>query len=380
MDFRLPPQAGAVRAEVREFLDGFLTEEREERYYRTGVSHDPDYVAAILERGWMAPSWPEEWGGGGLTGFALTAMGEELGYADAPTYSSGVTMQVARLVRSLGSEELKQEVLPRALRGEIICSLGFTEPGCGSDVANAQTRAVRDGDEWVVNGQKMFTTNAHIADYVLCLVRTDPAVAKHEGLTVLLVPTDQPGFEAQAVYTLSGERTNITFYADVRVPDRYRIGDVDGGWHVMTHALQDEHTAGFGPKLLRLVHDTEAWARESGRIDEPDARARLARAAAEAEVALLMQHRNTWMVEQGEVPVVEGPMTKLLSSEALERAAQDLHDLVGPDALRGYFEPTAPVGGRIEHALRFSLGTTIYAGTSEVQRNIIAQRGLGLPR
>jgi alkylation response protein AidB-like acyl-CoA dehydrogenase len=245
---------------------------------------------------------------------------------------------------------------------------------------------VRDGDEWVINGQKMFTTNAHLADYVFLLTRTNPDASKHKGLTTFLVPMKQPGVEVQPVYTMSGERTNITFYNDVRVSDRWRIGEVDGGWRVMTVSLQDEHSAGFGARIGRLVEEAEAWAHETTgaggrpRITEPEVRERLARAATEHEVSLLLQRRSAWMAHEGIVPEAEGPMCKLFSSEAMERASQDICELMGPDALRSYFDPTAPRGGRIEHALRYSIGTTIYGGTSEVQRNIIAQRGLGLPR
>jgi len=194
------------------------------------------------------------------------------------------------------------------------------------------------------------------------------------------VPMKQPGVEAQAVYTLSGERTNITYYNDVRVPDSARIGDVDGGWRVMTVSLQDEHTTGYGGRVQRLLEEAEAWAEESGRIADPDVRARLAEVAAEVEVSLLLQRRGIWMTGAGIVPEAEGPMSKLFSSEAFARASQDLFELLGPDALRSYFDPTAPRHGRMEYAVRFALGTRIYAGTSEVQRNIISQRGLGLPR
>jgi len=386
MDFRLGERSDALRAEVRAFLDEFMTPERDERLYRTGVFWDEDFTAALRERGWLAPSWPEEWGGQARDPLEMVAIGEEYGRVEAPTYAIGTTMMVARLILAVGTEEQKREILPRALRGDIIIVLGFTEPESGSDVAAAQCKAVRDGDEWVVNGQKMFTTNAHLADYVFLLTRTNPDVAKHKGLTTFLVPMKQPGVEVQAVYTLSGERTNITFYNDVRVEDRWRIGDVDGGWRVMTASLQDEHSSGFGARIGRLVEEVESWARDATgadgrpRIEDPDARERLARAATEQEVSVLLQRRSAWMAATGRVPEAEGPMCKLFSSEAMERAAQDLTELVGPDALRSYFEPTAPRGGRIEHLLRYSLGTTIYAGTSEVQRNIIAQRGLGLPR
>jgi alkylation response protein AidB-like acyl-CoA dehydrogenase len=386
VDFRLGAKSDAFRAEVKTFLDENMTLELEEKLYRTGVSHDEEFTRKLAERGWLAPGWPEEWGGQGRDHFETMAWRDELQKAGAPTYGFGTTMMAAKIVNLIGTDYQKQEILPKALRGEIIIVLGFSEPEAGSDVAAAQTRAVRDGDEWIVNGQKMFTTNGHLADYAFLLARTNTEVAKHKGLTMFLVPMKQEGVEVQAVYTLSGERTNITYLTDVRVPDALRLGEVDGGWAVLTKSLQDEHSAGFAGRMDELVRNAEAWAREATdggarpRIDDRDVRVRLGRAATELEVSYLLQRRSVWMAEEGIVPEAEGPMSKLFGSEALERIAQDLTEMVGPDALRSYFDPTAPQGGRIEHSLRFSLGTTIYAGTSEVQRNIIAQRGLGLPR
>ena len=232
----------------------------------------------------------------------------------------------------------------------------------------------------------MFTTNAHIADYAYLLARTNADVAKHKGLTMFLVPLKSEGVEAQAVYTLSGERTNITYYNDVVVDDRYRVGEVDRGWNVLTTLQDGKHSAGYAVHLARLVELVEDWAKETigpdGRpkIEDPDVRHRVMRVVTELEVAILMQRRAAWMPEVGRIPEAEGPMAKLISTEYLVRSAQDLNEMIGPDALRSYFEPTAPKNGRMEHILRLSLGTTIYAGTSEVQRNIIAQRGLGLPR
>ena len=212
------------------------------------------------------------------------------------------------------------------------------------------------------------------------LARTNKEAAKHKGLTTFLVPMDQPGIEVQAVFTLSGERTNIVYFTDARVDDFWRIGDVDGGWKVMTASLQDEHGASFGAHSERLLASVESWAAATGRIGDPDVRVRMARAAAEIEVARLLYRRAAWMTQVGTTPEAEAPMSKLFSSEALVRQAEDFAELLGPDGLRSYFDPTAPEGGAIEHALRFSLGTTTYAGTSEIQRTIIAQRGLGLPR
>ena len=385
MDFRLADEVEAFRTELRAFLDEHITLELEERVYRTGVSHDDAFTEALRDRGWLAPGLADDttvpYGHG-----ESQVMKQEFLRTDAPSYANSTTAMVASLVMRLGTDEQRREIVPKAREGEIIIVLGFSEPESGSDVANAQTRAVRDGDEWVINGSKMFTTNAHIADYVFLLTRSNPDVPKHQGLTTFLVPMDQAGVEVQAVFTLSGERTNITFYNDVRVSDRWRIGEVDGGWRVMMASLQDEHSAGFGCRTERLLEDAEAWAAEAtdatgrAKILDPDVRERLARCATELEVSMLLERRTSWMFEQGQVPEAEGPMAKLFSTEALARSAEDLCEMVGPDALRSYFEPSAPQQGRIEHARRFSLGATIYAGTSEIQRNIIASRGLGLPR
>lgn len=386
MHFQLDEGTEAFRVEVRAHLGEVMTPEFEERIYRSGVVHDDDFARGLVDNGFFAPGWPVELGGGGRSAMEVQLLKEELMRADAPVYLSETTRMVASIIRQAGTPEMKARILPAALRGGITIALGFSEPECGSDVAAATTKAVRSGDEWIINGSKMFTTNGHIADYVFLLTRTNPDKPKHKGLTMFLVPLDAAGVEAQAVWTLSGERTNITFYSDVRAGDDCRVGEVDGGWSVLGISLQDEHASGWGPHLVRLLEHAEQWAQsctdesDSPPIADLDVRRRLARVAMEAEVATLLQRRCVWMIEQGQTPVAEGPMSKLFSTEALERATQDINELVGADSLRSYFEPTAPQNGRFEYLMRFSLGTTIYAGTSEVQRTIIAQRGLGLPR
>jgi 3-oxocholest-4-en-26-oyl-CoA dehydrogenase alpha subunit len=386
VDFDWDPETEALRSEVRRFLAEHLTPELEERLHQTGVSHDPEFAQRLAERGWIAPGWPQDGGREPLGPYAVKVLADEMARAEAPVYATSTTMMVARVIRAVGSEELKAEVLPRAVRGEVTIALGMSEPEAGSDVAAAQTRARRHDGHWLIDGQKMFTTNGHVTDYVFLLARTNPDVPRHRGLTTFLVPLDQPGVEVQAVYTLSGERTNITFYSDVHLADRWRIGEVDGGWGALMLSLQDEHSVGFSAHLDRLLEETERWATEPPApgepppISRPEVGDRLARWATELEVAQLLEARTTWMEANDQVPVAEGPMAKLFSTEALVRAAEDISELVGPDGLRSRSDPTALRGGRIEHALRFSLGTTIYAGTSEIQRNIIAQRRCELPR
>ncbi|CAM2846549.1 acyl-CoA dehydrogenase [Mycobacterium intermedium] len=385
MHFQLDPDAEAYRAQVRAHLRAVLSPEFEERVYRSGVAHDDEFAKGLVAKGYFAPDWPAEFGGQDRGAWDAQVVKEELMRFDAPMYLSETTRMVASIIRAVGSPTMKDRILKGAMKGDITIALGFTEPECGSDVAAATTKAVRDGDDWVINGSKMFTTNGHIADYVFLLARTNPHRPKHQGLTMFLVPLNTKGFEAQAVWTLSGERTNVTFYTDVRISDEWRIGEVDEGWRVIALSLQDEHASGWGPHLGRLLHHAEHWADSpaadgSRPIDTADVRRRLARIAMEYEVSMLLQRRCVWMVEQGQMPVAEGPMSKVFSTESLERASQDIVELVGPDGLRSYLEPSAPERGRFEHMLRFALGTTIYAGTSEVQRTIIAQRGLGLPR
>jgi alkylation response protein AidB-like acyl-CoA dehydrogenase len=386
VDFSLGERSDAFRAEARQFLDEVFTDEMRQEMHRTGVRHNWDYHRALVERGWLAPGWPVEFGGQGRDPMEVLAFAEEFQRAGAPTYAAGTTLMVANIIRHVGTEEQKRAILPRALSGEILIVLGFSEPESGSDVAAAQARAVRDGDEWVINGQKMFTTNAQEADYVFMLTRTNPDVAKHRGLTTFLVPLRQPGVEIQPVFTLSGERTNLTFYSDVRVEDSLRIGEVDGGWDVMTVSLTFERSGAHGGESIRLLDAMEQWAATTAgadgrpRSEDPDVRARLGRAAAENEISLLLARRSAWIHDSGGLPGVEGSMAKLFASEALTRQSADFVDLLGPDGVRSYGEPTAVDGGAADYALRFALGATTYGGTSEIQRTIIAQRGLGLPR
>jgi alkylation response protein AidB-like acyl-CoA dehydrogenase len=296
-------------------------------------------------------------------------------------------MMVAHVINAVGTEKQKAEILPRAFDADIVIALGFTEPENGSDAAAAATKAVRDGDGWRITGSKMFTTNAHLADYVFMLARTNPDVSKHQGLTTFLVPMDQEGVEVNAVHTMSGERTNVTFYNDVWVDDAWRIGDVDSGWRVMQVAFGSEHAASFSGEQARLLDALTGWARTASdasgapRAQHAAVREQIGRSATELEVSRLLARRSAWFKATGDPELhSRGPMSKLFSTERLQQQADRTLQLVGPDALRAWGDETAVEGGTIEHMVRHAKGTTIYAGTSEIQRNIIAQHALGLPR
>ena len=225
--------------------------------------------------------------------------------------------------------------MPRILAGEVMCCLGYSEPDAGSDVAAVATKAVRDGDHWVIDGQKMFTTMAHEAHYVFLLARSNPDVPKHKGLTMFLVPMDTPGIEITPVETMGGERTNITFYNDVRVPDSARVGEVDAGWSVMHAALVYERTsANWGepapPRGVRRRVVARAPTPDGRRpFDDPAVRAALARATTELEVGRLLLFRAAWLSSLGEMPQVEGSMAKLHITEAFVRASAVLLEVLG---------------------------------------------------
>ena len=237
MNFDLGPENDAFRAEVVAYLDEHLTPAVRQRVRATGIMHDWELHRALAAKGWIAAGWPKEYGGQGRSPLELMAMREELKRRHAPTEGLGMTILVARAVREFGSEELRKRIIPAAINGEILMCLGYSEPQGGSDVASAQTRAVRDGSDWVVNGQKVFTTMADQATYVFLLTRTNTDVRKHRGLTMFLVPMHSPGITIDPIHTLGGERTNQVFFEDVRVSDALRVGEVDGGWDVLLGAL-----------------------------------------------------------------------------------------------------------------------------------------------
>jgi alkylation response protein AidB-like acyl-CoA dehydrogenase len=354
--------------------------------YTSGTHHTPELHTKLAEDGILGAGWPLEYGGSTTDpGFARAVLDA---VSDAGLYGDGwaTTNMVIRTIRQVGSEEQKETIIAGGLKGEFLIALGYSEPDSGSDVAAAKTRAVRDGDEWVVNGQKMFTSTAQSCSHVFVLARTNLDVPKHKGLTMFLVPTDAEGFELQPIYTLGGQRTNATFYSDVRVPDSLRIGAVDEGWRVLRVALVYERGGGRGSSGPTLAERVATWAMATSRIDgttyydDPRNRERLARIAIDDEVARLLAQRVRWMHESGELPGVEGSMAKLFASEADQRHYSELLDLLGPEGVLAPGVKDAPLEGELEHHFRSTVVGTIYGGSSEIQREIIAEGRLGLPR
>ena len=239
------------------------------------------------ERGWVAPTWPASEGGAGLDPLRAAIVAREVTRSGAPAILAGTTLLPASSIRAHGNEQLQREVLPGIADGTIRVCLGYTEPDAGSDLAAVRTRAVRDGDEWVINGQKMFTTGAQFCQYSFCLTRTNPDVAKHKGLTVFLVPLDLPGVEIRGIGTVGGERTNFVHYDDVRVPDHFRLGAVDAGWTVVSEPLATEH--GIGRDDALAIEPPGSYVNTTRRllaavVDELPGRSRRRRASSRSRI------------------------------------------------------------------------------------------------
>jgi alkylation response protein AidB-like acyl-CoA dehydrogenase len=387
MDFRPSPEARAFAEEIRAFLAENWSDEGARRVEETGTQHDWPLHRAAAERGWLRAAMPVSVDGQSRGPEELATLFREFEIAGAPYDGTSLSMLVAAILSETGSEFHKQEVVPRLLSGEGVPCLGYSEPESGSDVAAARTRATRSGEGWQIDGQKMWTSLAEVSTWVLLLTRTNPDAAKHRGLTFFFVPLDTPGIEIQEVRTLSGKRTNATYYDGVQIEDRWRVGEVDGAWDVMRVALSFERGVmgglSDGVRLLaaaeQAAHTTR---RPDGRrlIDDPSVRERLVRTAIDNEVIELLGARAAWVAGSGQLPGLEGSEAKLFATEALNRAADELLDSLGPAGLLQQDEPRAPVAGFVEHCWRWAPVTTIAGGTSEIQRNHIAERMLGLPR
>jgi alkylation response protein AidB-like acyl-CoA dehydrogenase len=386
VDFTPSEAAEQFGDEVRALLARVYTDERRQHAHDTGTMHDWELHRAMADQGWIRQALPAALGGGGRGPEELAVLFRELELAGAPYDGMSICTMVASVLAHSGNDMQRREILPKLLNGESLIALGYSEPDAGSDVAAARTRAVRDGDGWRIDGQKIFTSLAEESEWVFLLTRTNTEVPKHQGLTFFLVPTSAPGFELQPIRTLSGKRTNMTFYDGVHVDDEWRVGEVDGGWQVMLVALSFERGVAGGVRdAERLLRVAEAYARDAvdddGRpwLDAPSRRDALARLAIDAEVADLLASRAAWVAASGRLPGIEGATSKLFATEAVLRAAGRLLDVAGPVGLVQAHDAAEPAGF-FEYCYRFAPVTTIYGGTSEIQRNLIAQRGLGLPR
>ncbi len=377
MDFRFDQDQEAFRTEVRAFIREEFPKARE------GES----FTKKLAEKGWLTMSWPKEYGGQAASHMRQLVYNEEMAYHRAPGQTMG-TDRVGPTIILFGTDEQKADFLPRIARDELHWCQGFSEPGSGSDLASLQTRAIRDGDSYVVNGQKIWTSMAQRADYMILLARTDPDAPKHRGITYFLVDMKSPGISVRPLVQMNGQAGfNEVFFEDVRVPASAVVGEVNRGWYVSTATLDFERS-GIGRVIggLRSFEEVAAYAKKTPSramrgatlFDELPIRHALADIGLGFRVGRLMSYRVAWMQSKGMVPNYEASMAKTFGTELHQRLARVAINSLG---LSGQIMGEgAPIGGSIPMLYLSTVSLTIAAGTSEINRNIIAQRGLGLPR
>jgi len=386
LDFTAEQQA--LRKEIRDYYRELLTPE-----IRTALEADetggPVYrelVGRMGADGWLGIGWPVEYGGQGRTPIEQFIFWDETYRARAPLPMIAVNT-IGPTLMQFGTEEQKAELLPRILKGELFFGIGYTEPEAGTDLASLQTRAVREGDEYLINGQKLFTTHAHDADYIWLAARTDPDAPKHKGLSIILVPTDVPGFSWTPIHTLGGERTNATYYENVRVPVSQRVGPENAGWSLITSQLNHERITLACPGFAdRLFEEVWGWALRTPApgggcaMDQEWVRIQLARVYAKLEALKLLNWRSAWSLSAGIPRMEEASAVKVMGTEFFVECYRLLLEIVESAGLVKKDQPGALFGGLLEQGCREAVTLTFGGGVNEVQRDIIAIAGLGLPR
>jgi len=367
--------------DVRAFLSEIVTEDVIRRDRETGDNFDEGVHLALGEAGYLERDWKAD-SPQAFSRIERRIWELEKRRTHVPWVTSGTTAMITKSVEKFGSPELKDEVLPRVYSGHVRLCLGYTEPEGGSDVATCKTRAVRDGEDWVINGSKMFTTGAHNCQYVFLITNTDPGAQKHKSLTMFLVPLDSPGVEIQGIRTVDGDRTNIVYYSDVRVPDRYRLGEVNGGWTVVREPLNAEHgdvaAADDGLADVSIMMHQAMFmagavdkAAEKSTVPDPNGRKliddgavayRLGRSVARLEASL-------------SAPSIFG---RVALAQTMRDISPDLMDILGAASALPVGTDGAADDGAAEYVYRFAPLVGIYGGTLEVFRNMIAQYVLGL--
>jgi alkylation response protein AidB-like acyl-CoA dehydrogenase len=401
LDFTSEQQA--LRRTIRRWYEDLFTPELRAAFEAEREEMGGPVFREIVGRmgadGWLGIGWPVEYGGQGRTPLEQLIFWDETHRARAPLPIIAVNTIGPTLMQH-GSAEQKAELLPRILKGTLFFGVGYTEPGAGTDLASLQTRAVRDGDAYVVNGQKIFTTHAHDADYIWLAARTDPDAPKHKGISILLVPTDAPGFSHTPIRTMTGERTNATFYENVRVPVANRVGPENAGWSLITSQLNHERITLACPGFLdRMLDEVWGWAMQAPAgveraerarsevepggdklIDVPWVQLHLARVFARLEALKVLNWRSAWSATVGRPDMAEASAVKVMGSEAFVECYRLLLEITDAAGLVRAGEPGALFGGLLEQAYRSAVTLTFGGGVNEVQRDIIALAGLGLPR
>jgi alkylation response protein AidB-like acyl-CoA dehydrogenase len=383
--------ATAFRQEVRDWLARHWTADRRAVHLKKPFKErgwDVAFSKSMGRDGWIGVGWPKQFGGQGRSATEQIAFLTEMANAGAPCQAHNIAESiVAHALFLYGTKAQQDEWLPAIRRGERTFALGYSEPEAGSDLAALRTRAVRDGDDWIVNGQKLWSTGGDKAEYMWLAVRTDPDAKKHAGISVLMVDLGSPGVTIRPSLALYGKTFSAQFYDNVRVPAKNMVGEVNNGWKVITDALAAERVMIGATRMAvierafdRLTEYLKTAVVDGKALkDDPVIRDRIGALAADLEVARHFQMRNSRLIEQGKVPIHEAAMGKVFASELQERLGQAALDILGTGGLLSEDAETAPLG-EMEQFLRHSIMGIIAGGSNEIQRNIIALRGLDLPR
>ena len=378
----------ALREELRTYFKDLVTPAVAEEMAH-GKIGGPACMAAVARMGsdgWLGVGWPKEYGGRGFGPMEQFVFYDEAQRAGAPVPFLSINT-VGPAIMQFGSEELKNDILPRIMQGKCFFSIGYSEPGAGTDLASLTTRAVRDGDEWVINGQKIYTSLTDHADYIWLACRTDPDASKHKGISIVLVPTSSEGFSYTPIKTIGDHSTYATYYEDVRVPVSNTIGQIHGGWQVITTQLNYERISLAVPAHLeRNYLETRRWAQETkladGRrvIDQEWVQVHLARVHAKLEALRLLNWKNIWQDSVGKVSIADSSAVKVYGTTTYCECYGLLLEVLGAAGVLKGSSPGAVLAGRLERSYRGTLILTFGGGTNEVQRDLIAIFGLGMPR
>lgn len=389
MEFEWDPELDVFRAEVREFSRRHATPELREEMRRgsgEGEGAGPRTKALhdeLDQRGWLRIAWPTAYGGGGKSPWYQFVMVQEFSYWSIP-YGGLSVGSIAPALMNSGTEEQKTKYLPGILDGNITFAIGYSEPNAGTDLASLQTRAVRDGDEWVINGQKIWTSQAQVATHLWLAARTDPEAPKHRGISMFILPLNTTGISIRPLYTMAGMRTNEVFFEEARIPADSLIGEENRGWYTVANALDFERVSlaphgALARQWERIIEHMKAHS--PTRLTDPAVRTRLADLKIELHMLRALNTVNADIIASGRTPTMEASMIKVLSSELRYRLSAAGMDLLGrAGGLRQESGDLAPCDGQNEQTYRSSPILRFGGGTNEVQRSIIAQRGLGLPR
>jgi 3-oxocholest-4-en-26-oyl-CoA dehydrogenase alpha subunit len=391
LDLDLAPEVREWRTEVREFLRESVTDELIHEMRTRGIEYPGPEIESfrrkVAARGWNSLTWPKEFGGQGRGEVFAYILQLEFEYWGVPRPDLTVT-SIAPMIIRYGTTQNQEEFLPRIAAGELSVAVGYSEPNAGTDLASLRTRAELDGDEWVINGQKIWNSFAHCATHEWLCVRTNPDVPKHRGISVIMVPVDSPGIEIRPLPTWSEHgRTNETFFTDVRVPRTNLIGEVDQGWRYITGALDLErlHLGQMIGEARRVLDEMISWARQNpaGQVDAFHAAAvtrQLVQVDAEVEALLLLGLDAAAQFDSGEIPTIAATTMKIAVTELGQRIADLATQMHGAAGMLSTADPGAPLGGLADEFYRRTPMPRFGGGANEVMREVVVQRGYGMPR